>query len=993
VRNLLLGGSLLLFGLPARAADDPAAVAFSLETWQTDRGLPQSSVNALIQSQDGYLWMGTYNGLVRFDGVRFAVFDSGNTPVMRNSRITSLFEDHTDNLWIGHETGDLTLLTNGVFQNIPLGDAWPGGTLVGIGEDEHRDLWLLNLTGDALRFRDRFLLRRFPGIGQEPGGAPEMVRDQSGRLIVTRNGAVAALDHNRWEHMPFDDPKAFYSRVYRAQEGGLWVAALGRVRRWQNNTWAQEAGTYPAELSFIPTMIETRNGRVLLGGINLGLVVCQPGAASFNVGLSNGLTHDWVKCILEDREKNIWVGTRGGLNVLRPRKVVVHNPPDGWHNTLPLSITRGARGTIWAGSEGSGLYKFFSNTWQRFGPAEGLGNPFVWSVLEDRSGAVWAGTWSGGLFRGQNGVFAIPPALADLKDPVTALAEGADGTIWIGTGKGLARYREGRLDRLAGWGGAAAGDVRALALGPEGTLWIGSLGAGLGRLSGDRFTSYTQKDGLAQDFILSLFVEDSGTLWIGTLEQGLCRLQNGRFTTIGTKAGLPNKVIGHIADDDHGRLWFNSSFGIFAASLADLHRMADVSNSPPPGFLLYGLPEGLASLAGSAGFTPSGFRAPDGTLWFPNSKGLAVVNPAQVERNLIPPPVVVEEVSMGGRAHAVPRRTSSHLEVPPGAGQVDIRFTALSFTAPGKVRFQWRLQGLDPRWSEPSSQRSVSYSYLPPGKYEFQLLACNNDGLWAGAPATLALTVLPFFYETWWFKLVITLAGLASFAGLIMAVQRARVRRKLERAARERDLERERTRIAQDIHDDLGASLTRIGMLSQTAAENPSDPAHTGRYLDLIYRSARDMTRSMDEIVWALNTRHDTLESLFNYLTRFAHEFLTPARIRCRLQVPVDVPDHSVSSEIRHNLFLAFKEALNNIVRHSGASETRLDINLEGDSLRVIIADDGHGFDPTGPAGNGLANIRERIRQINGETTITPSPAGTTVTLRVPLAAQPRRVP
>lgn len=994
-----------LFGMiavnGAEPASDIAEDLFSIETWSSDRGLPQNSVNAFLQSHDGYLWLGTYNGVVRFDGIRFEVFDSANTPAMRNSRVTSLLEDSQTNLWIGHETGELTRLTDGVFSSVSLSNRWPGGTVQGLGEDEHADLWLLSAGGSVMRLRDGLALPRYPGIGREPGGTPEMIKDQSGRLLVVRNGAVAAIQDGKWLPLTFDNPNTYYSRIYPAREGGLWVAGDFPLRRWQGDGWVQQAGSLPDNISFLTTMTETRSGRMLIGSMRDGLVLHETDGRNLSISTTNGLPDNWVKCIVEDREGNIWVGTRGGLGVLRPRKVVMRSPPDRWQHVQPLGIAAGSHGTVWAGSEGAGLYQFDGRYWRNFGASDGLSNGYVWCVLEDMTGAVWAGTWSGGLFRGRDGKFAVPEALSELNDPITALLESPVGTLWIGTGKGLAQFKDGRLKQFAALGGAAAGDIRALANGRDGEVWLGTLGAGLGRFSDGKLQTYTALDGLPGEFILSLHHEPDGTVWIGTLERGLCRFKEGRFSVLTMKQGLPNNVFGHIADDGHGKLWINSSHGIYSASKADLDRVADDPETEQLPCLVYGISDGLTALAGSAGFTPSGFRASDGRIWFPTAKGLAVVNPAQGESNRLPPPILIEEVLIGGKlASPVPHAGNGtrSVQIPPGSRQIEIQFAALSYSAAEKVRFKWRLEGLENEWSEPKADRHVTYSYLAPGTYVFRVIACNNDGLWNENAATLGLVVLPFFWETWWFKLCSRLFGLLVFgAGIVLAL-RGRQRRKLERAARERELERERSRIAQDIHDDLGASLTRIGMLSQTASETPTDPERTSRYLAQIYAAAREMTRGMDEIVWAVNPQHDTLESLFNYLTRFAHEFLTLAKIRCRLQVPVNFAERPVRSEIRHNLFLAFKETLHNAVRHSGADEVQVSVTLEGDLLRMVVSDNGRGSNAAPPTqtatrseriatGHGLTNIQTRLARVGGQSRITSEPGqGLRVELQVSLA-------
>jgi len=437
-----------------------------------------------------------------------------------------------------------------------------------------------------------------------------------------------------------------------------------------------------------------------------------------------------------------------------------------------------------------------------------------------------------------------------------------------------------------------------------------------------------------------------------------------------------------------------------------LNACADAQTNLLP-FLVFGKGDGLATLAGSSGFTPSGFRAPDGGLWFPTARGIAVINPKSIQTNDVPPYVWIEEVLVD-RAQAeiisLPaqsagpnrNRPERKVELNPEQRQLDVLFTGVSFSSPERVRFRYRLEGLDTDWADVGTRRFANYSFLPPGEYVFRVTACNSDGLWSQTGDAVAISVLPHVWETWWFKTGLVVTGIAAVGGLFYLESRRRLKRKLERIARERELERERARIAQDIHDDLGASLTRIGMLSESATEDLADPPRAAASLEQIYATARDLTRAMDEIVWAVNPRHDTLDSLTNYIARFAHDFLSAAHIRCRLDAPMSVPDLTVRSEIRHNLFLAFKETLNNVVKHSGASEVRVAIELVASGFNLVVTDNGSGFDsaksPGPPAqgrvvsGYGIAGIRTRLEQIGGSMQITSQPTGgTRVELFVPL--------
>jgi signal transduction histidine kinase/ligand-binding sensor domain-containing protein len=995
---------------------------FAIETWTAENGLPHNSVTALLQRRNGYIWSGSFNGIAQFDGENFKVFTSSNTRGLRNSRITCLYEDPQGVAWIGHDTGEVTRCTGERFEPVPVGPFLGNGPVLGFGNDEAGDLWVLNLRGEVLRLRDSWLLKPPPLMAEEPSVAPELVADGARRLYVLRNGVAARITPTGYQEEKFGSTAArpYHARLTRARTGGLWVAGENWVRKWDGQKWEKDFGPFPWGDSFVTTMLETSSHRVLIGTLLGGLYVLNESGGWFRLSRTNGLSQDWIRCLVEDREHNVWVGTSGGLVLLRERKVVMHDPPDNWAGRPVMAITQARDGAVWAATEGAGLYRLATSnsdaegkaggTWMQFGVPEGLANLFVWSVLEDSQRRVWAGTWGGGLFQLAGGKFARQFTLAELSAPVTALMESPPGTLWIGTGAGLMRYADGKLEPLARLGGAAAGAVRALEAGAPGEIWLGTQGAGLGCVRKGECLTYPRADSLPGDSILSLHYDAGGVLWIGTLEKGVCRFKAGRFAAVTTEHGLPNNTIDHIDEDSLGNFWFNSQTGLFRVSRQELEDCADGQTNALRA-LAFGKAEGMTTLAGSGGFTPSGFRAADGRLWFPTTRGLAVVNPASVRPNQIPPPVLIEEILVDGhrvevRPQPAPRAALRNpsdrpppargIEVPPGRRQLDIKFTGLSFTSPSRVQFKHQLEGLDPDWIEGGTRRQVTYSYLPPGGFTFRVIACNSDGLWNEAGDAINIMVRPEPWQTWWFKTTAALAAGALVGGSVFLAARRRMRRKLERLARAHELERERARIAQDIHDDLGASLTRIGMLSESAAGDWQHPQEAIASLKQIQTTTRELTRAMDEIVWAVNPRHDTLDSLTDYISRFAQDFLGTAQIRCRLALPLQIPDCSVRSEVRHNLFLAFKETLHNAVKHSGANEVRISLQLVPGGFMLAVADNGSGFglehEVAGPErsrpapGNGLGNIRSRLAQIQGRAEIHSALGeGTRVELFVPM--------
>lgn len=1009
--SLLLGLGALRSAVaqPAASSTIPTSSGgFAIETWRADNGLPQNNATAVIQTRPGYIWISTYNGIAQFDGLRFKVFNSSNSKGLANSRVTSLFEDSRGIIWLGHDKGEVTRYADGAFAQMKLPVNWSDAPIKEFAEDERGEVWVLNQPGDALRLSDGFVSHP-PGLmGQNPFVNPRVARDAQRRTYVARNGVVAQLTAQGYRLMDFGDPavRPYYAGMTSAHDGQLWLLGEGKVRKWNGTDWSADLGAFPQADASVTCMLETSSGRLIVGTLQYGLFVYDPATGWFQLNRGNGLPQDWICTLTEDREQNLWVGTSGGLALLRERKVTMFSPPDDWQGRPVYSLTRTHNGDIWATTEGAGVYHFDGAKWKHYGVEEGLANLFAWSVFEDSQSQIWVGTWGGGLFRLIQDRFVVETNLLPFSDPIVALKESPRGTIWIGTGAGLWRWQDGKLDRLATLGGAAAGDVRAIEPGAAGEIWIGTQGAGLGHLKDGQFKSYQMSEGLAENFILSLYYEADGTLWIGTLDMGLCRFKNGQFRTINTSHGLPANIVYHLEDDQLGNLWFNSPIGIYRISKQQLNACAD-GQAIKLDVLAYGKAEGMATLAGTGGFTPSGFRAPDGKLWLSTARGVAVVEPKAARPNPVPPAVWVEDVTVDGQSEPIQRsadQSKSHgkpaaprrsVVLPPGRHLLDVQFTGLSFTSPERVQFKYQLEGLDQAWTEAGTRRRVTYPFLPPGDYTFRVVACNSSGLWSDVGDSLSIILRPYFWQTWWFKTLLVVSGVVVLALIFFLESRRRLHRKLERIARERELERERARIAQDIHDDLGASLTRIGMLSQSAAGDLDDWPRATSSLNQIYETARDLTRAMDEIVWAVNPRHDTLDSLMNYIARFAHDFLSAAQIRCRLDAPTQVPELTVRSEIRHNLFLAFKETLNNAVKHSGANEVQVAFELLGGGLKLIVSDNGAGFDARSKrdtpgdrviSGYGMPGIRNRLEQIGGRVEILSTPgAGTKVELFVPV--------
>jgi len=989
--------ALLLFCISLVAgAGEPELPNYFPRSWKTENGLPDNAVAAVVQTRDGYLWIGTYGGLVRFDGVRFTVFNSASTPGLQSDRVTSLFEDAQGALWIGHERGDLTRYSDGQFESLAVHETGVRRKISAIGADQDGDIWMLNEEGTLVRARDGATCALLNN-----DGVARMVQDGRGKLWVTSGGQLAALEDGRLTMLtnPNDSNGVggYVLGICPSRDGGLWIVSDGQVAKWDGHAVSENRGTNPCNATVV-AMLETKSGALAMGTSSDGLYLLFSNRTVLHFNHASGFPNDWIRCLNEDREGTLWVGAGSvGLIALRPGKIETLNAPDNWQGSVVLSTSTSRDGAIWVGSEGAGLYRFLDNEWKHFGESAGLSNLFVWCVSEDSKGRMWAGTWGGGMFMQQGEHFVVPPGLENVNVPMPAILQAPDGVTWIGTASGLIRYENGAVKWFGEHDGLKVPDVRTIVQDREDTVWFGMLGGGLGRLKNGRLEQFLKSDGLSSDYVQCLRLGADGALWIGTYGSGLARFKDGHFAKITTAEELPNNFICGIEEDDHGNFWISSHGGVFRVSQKALNDCAD-GKLASVNCLAYGTGDGLPSLVFSGGLQPAGCKLADGRICFPNSKGLVIVNPDDAKVNRLPPPVVIEDIVAGGHTLAQNPGEKSPLKIQPGLQRFEFHYTGLSFVAPEKMQFQYRLEGWEKDWVDAANNKRVAeYSYIPPGSYNFHVRACNSDGVWNETGATLSLIVLPHFWQTFWFHALTVLAAIALVVGIVLFITRRRMRLKLERIERQQALERERTRIAKDIHDHLGANLTRISLLSQSAPGELENPAQAAAQLERIYNTSRELTRSMDEIVWAVNPQHDTLDSLASYLGNFAQEYLVSINIRCRLDMPLHLPHWPITAEMRHNVFLAFKEALHNVVKHSGADEVSVFLATDDDGFHLAVRDNGKGFDPatvsTRPGrGNGLKNMRQRLGKIGGRFEIQSAPgAGTEIKFLVSVPAAARK--
>jgi ligand-binding sensor domain-containing protein len=769
----------LAFGAPGRTAEaarspgETGTGTYSVEFWSEAQGLPQSRIRAILQSRDGYLWLGADRGLARFDGVSFTMFNRGRGN-LRDNEVWALEEDRSGGLWIG-TGGGLTLYKDGSFRTFTKADGMPDDWVRSIDVDPDGNIWIACASG-AARWADG----RFTAFTTREGLTNNMpirvcARSSLGVLLVAGNevdrfvdGRFVAIDGLVAEK----DGRV--NNLTAGSDGAFWLTfengLVKRVRNGEVTVYRLSDGVP----SRFPTVFDDAHGNVWLTSRD-GLFRLTNG--EFRPVLSADVTRrlGTIYWLCQDREGSLWLGLEAnGLARLRLSRVSVFTTDLGLPSDSMRSVFQDSRGDIWIGTN-VGLSRWSQGRITNYGEAEGLPVTSVSAVGEDKDGIVWAAS-GGDLYQMRNGRAVRDANWRHVYDIKTIYRDWKN-RLWVGTAsEGLYLYETDHWTVFRVKDGLASDQVRGIVLDRTGALWIGTLGSGVSRYADGKFTTFTEKDGLANDRLAAAYEDDEGVLWFST-RTGLSRYADGRFTTFRTSDGLFTDYVSNMLDDGAGSFWFGSDHGLFTVPKADFSdfiagRIHGVRSQS------FGLRDGLLSLAFVAGSQPNAWRTTDGRLFFCSLKGLAMVEAGRTARNTMVPPVHVESILIDKRGY----RPGQAVKVPPGAGEVEIHYTALSLIAPEKVVFKYRLVGFDRDWVEAGTRRFAYYTNLAPGSYRFQVVACNNDGLWNETGDAFAFTLTPYFYQRGWFYAL----GLLTLVGLIGAVYELRL---IGLKVRERELQ------------------------------------------------------------------------------------------------------------------------------------------------------------------------------------------------------------
>jgi ligand-binding sensor domain-containing protein len=756
----------------------PRDTKYVCDAWTSDHGLPQNSIAAIVQTGDGYIYAGTQEGLVRFNGSRFLVFDAESSPAFTSSFVLSMLLDSEGVVWIGTENG-VVLLRDGRFEQVLPDSQLSGLAVETIIEERAGVLWIGTREGALFRLEDG-RLRSIPLLGDLSSTSILCsCLDQQGRLWFGTNGAgLIRLEEEQPVVLTVADGLGSdqISALLCDRSGRLLIgSAEGSLMALDGD------GIHPVSLAGISSRInsifEDSQGRIWLTTHGQGIGRLDEDGLAI-IDRTAGISSDVVLSIIEDHEGNLWVGTDGGgLNRLTESIFNVFDTTRGLSHDVVFPMVETSNGAMWVGTEGGGLNRIATDgSITVTTSADGLADDKIFSLFESDDGVLWIGTYGGGLNRMANG--RIENLTTDdglASNFIWSLLGDSRGRLWIGTdGSGLDLYENGSFSNFSTRNGLSNNQIPVIHEAADGAIWVGTSAGGLNRFDESGWTVLDTRHGLSSDKVLTIYEDRQGVLWIGTSGGGISRYKDGRFTGISRQDGLYDNLVYEILEDDLGFLWMSCNRGLFRARKADLDAFADGARDAVVCHT-YGKAEGMKSTECNGSTQPAGYRHSNGSLWFPTLRGAVVVDPRRIRERSIPPPVVVEELLADGKTVALNQK----VKLPPGTRNIEVRYTGLSYTTPDKLQFRYRLQGYEETWTDVGNRRAAYYTNLPPGDYLFQMTACNNDGVWNQSAASISFSLSPYLYQQLWFQVLVGF-GIVATTLLLHFVRIRRLRRREE---------------------------------------------------------------------------------------------------------------------------------------------------------------------------------------------------------------------
>ncbi len=957
---------ILLIGSQVLALDPQKVVSqYVHDSWQFEDGLPQNSAQCIVQTRDGYLWIGTEEGLARFDGVRFKTFNRFNTKEIQQNWINGLEEDKNGNLWVGTDGSGLLRYKAGKFERILEKEIdkrlWP------ILVDSKGNIWVGSLGSGLYRIQnDKLIAVYTTKDGLATDYISSIFEDKQGNILVGTPKGVSAWNNGKFSLVA----SGHVSCLLEDRNGNLWVGSrsdgLRRIRNGEVTLFTTKDGLFD---NGVWSLLEDRSGNLWIGTNGGSLSRFKNGSfESFQLSAS-----DQISTLYEDREGSVWIGLiPGGLHRLSDGKLLTYGVEEGLPGDRVWSVHENKSGDVWIGTSEGAAKRQSDGSWFTYTQKNGLSSANVMTVYEDREGYLWIGTESDGVNRCKDGKCATYKKSGTPEDYVWSMLEDRNGGMWIGTSGGGAYYTlNGKFTPYTTAQGLSDNLIHAILQDQDGSIWFGTERNGLSHLVNGKIRMFTAKDGLSNNHVLCLYKDSDGVIWIGTRD-GLNRYKNGKFVHFTRKDGLFDDLVHNIVEDDYGNFWMSCNRGLFHVAKKDLNDFA-AGKIKAIHSVSYGKPDGMRTAECIGSIQPGAAKTKDGKLWFPTLHGVVVADPGRIKKNPYPPPVHIEAAIVDREDYS---NSVKPLSLSPGKEKFEFQYTATSLLISERVRFKYRLEGFDKDWVDAGNRRVAYYTNIRPGHYRFHVIASNNDDLWNETGDSFSFYLEPYFYQTpWFYALCAVLTVLAS-----LSVYRYRMKKvKAEFSA----VIAERSRIARDLHDTLAQSLTGILLQLDAAEDSENSRAHVSRAQDLARKSLEEARRT----VWALRPQELESSDLVSAITALVEQMKEDTSLD--IQFRMQGAKQKLPLKVEQHILRIAQEAVTNSVKHAAAKQILLNLNYQKDKLELFVQDDGHGFNPTTASKEGhfgLMGMKERAAQIGGRIEIqSESGKGTEIKVTIPV--------
>jgi ligand-binding sensor domain-containing protein/signal transduction histidine kinase len=947
---------------------------YSQRIWRIEDGLPQNRIRALCQTPDGYLWIGTAEGLARFDGLRFTIFDHSNAPALHDDGILALRVARDGAVWIGTEGGGLVRYKNGVFRPFGPSEGLTNGFVRAIYEDRNRTLWVGTDRGFFHQTGDRFI--RLDDTAEVPlATVTGTGEDEAGKIWVASAAGLLTVADGKLQHVRAGCATVFARSLHESGHGFVWALGSRGAARVRDGCIVPGP---PLPAVPMRSLVEDSDGALWIGTMGEGLIRFRNGE-TISFTASSGLPDNTVNVVFEDREENLWIGCEDGLARLTKRSGTNIGSRDGLQDDNVLTVYADRQDHVWAATTTGQLYGISGATVQRVRLPSPAADLRVRNVFQDRDGTFWFGTLAGGLIRQRGQAITVFTKADGLRsNTVRQILQDSSGALWIALDSGLSRWDGHSFQNYYLQDGLSYPSVRCMTTDSRGDVLVGT-DAGLNRVHDGRIVGGNEFAALNNEKIWAIYPDSNGTLWLGTRGGGLLRFRSGSVLRFTREDGLLTNTIFQILEDRRGKFWMSTSSGVISADRKELDAAADGSK-PSIHVIPYGTAEGMATSQMNGGFQPAGALTAAGDVWFPSVKGAVRISPSRVPIRHAAP-VLIERIVVDDQ----PIPPSTEVTVPPGHGRLAIDFTLCELVNPQRFTFRYKLEGFDDKWTPALRGRSAYYTNLPPGRYRFHVIASDSASS-SVSEAAVALNLRPSFYQTnWLYALLVLLTGAVIWGGFALYARQTRARYAL--------LLTERTRLAREMHDTVIQGCVGVSTLLEAAARfRDLDSAETETLLDHARIQANSTLEEARQAVW--NLRHPEAPELsINTLFDLARKLGVEHGIQIETEM---AGSGSLDPETDRTFLLVAREALRNAVVHAKPERISVRVQIEPSEALLEVADDGIGFaaerENNGQDRHfGIVGMRERVEKLGGAFSIVSNPGtGTTVVARVPLTGPHR---